>query len=432
MADDDARTGSVLKAKEDDARRYWLEEGWSPGGYVRQVDYAANSKGVDPLFAGIRIVDCDTHFTEPADLFAANAPAGLKDKLPHVRRIKDIDYWYVGDRNFGSLGGNVIGKDHNKLLGRLAYQNYDQIDPGSYSVKPRLQAMDDMGVWAQICFQNGGLTQAGSLMALGDPELAITIMRMYNDACADRMKESAGRINCMASLPYWEKGLLDAETRRIIDLGIKGVVMPDRPERVGVSGFIGPDGKVSPYWEGFFEACESTGTPLNFHLNSALDADSAIWDNLGFDQRLPIHAMLHHMGTCATMANFMVSGLLDRFPKLKIGLIESGSGWVPFVLEAMEHQLDEFRTRENRHLQRRPKEYFRQFWVSYWFEDYAPKKMLEEIGVDRVMFETDYPHPTSLYPGVQAKLVETLGGHDYETRKRVLETNAVELYNLKF
>ena len=58
--------------------------------------------------------------------------------------------------------------------------------------------------------------------------------------------------------------------------------------------------------------------------------------------------------------------------------------------------------------------------------------MLEEIGVDKVMFETDYPHPTSLYPGVQDKLVEVLGGHDYATRKRVLESNACDLYNLKF
>jgi predicted TIM-barrel fold metal-dependent hydrolase len=99
----------------------------------------------------------------------------------------------------------------------------------------------------------------------------------------------------------------------------------------------------------------------------------------------------------------------------------------------LEHQLDEFRTAENRGLKRRPKEYFaKHFWVSYWFESFAPKHMLEEIGVDRVMFETDFPHPTSLYPGVQDKLVDTLGGYDYETRKRVLERNAVELYNLSF
>jgi predicted TIM-barrel fold metal-dependent hydrolase len=131
------------------------------------------------------------------------------------------------------------------------------------------------------------------------------------------------------------------------------------------------------------------------------------------------------------MSNFMVSGLLDKYTKLKIGLIESGAGWVPFWLEGMEHQLDEFRTAENRGLKLRPKEYFkRHFWVSYWFESFAPKHMLHEIGVDRVMFETDFPHPTSLYPGVQDKLVDTLGGYDHATRKRVLQDNAVELYNL--
>ena len=106
---------------------------------------------------------------------------------------------------------------------------------------------------------------------------------------------------------------------------------------------------------------------------------------------------------------------------------------LPFWLEAMEHQLDEFRTAENRGLKMRPKEYFKKhFWVTFWFESFAPKHMLEEIGVDRLLFETDFPHPTSLYPGVQAKLVDSLGGHDYATRKRILETNAFELYNLKF
>ncbi len=423
---------TAIKADADDARHYWLDEGWADGGFIREVDFEANSRGVDPLFQGIKIVDCDTHFTEPPDLWTANAPAGLKDKMPHVRRHNDADRWFVGDKDFGSIGGNVIGKDHNKLLGRLAFRNYDQINPGSYAIKPRLEDMDAMGVWAQICFQNGGVTQAGSLVALNDEQLAITIVQMFNNACADRMKASDGRINCMGTLPYWDKDLLNKEMRRIVDLGVKGVVMPDRPERL-TEGYIGPDGNVSPFWEEVFDICNATGTPLNFHLNGALDANSAIWDNLGFDQRLPIHAMLHHMGTCATMSNFMVSGILDKYPNLKIGLIESGAGWVPFVLEAMEHQLDEFRTRENRGLKLRPKEYFQKhFWVTFWFESFAPKHMLEEIGVDRLLFETDFPHPTSLYPGVQDKLVATLGGHDYVTRKRVLERNAVELYNLTF
>jgi uncharacterized protein len=426
----DKATSTVIKAGAEDARRYWLDEGRAPGGYIRKVDFAAHARGVDPLFEGIKIIDCDTHFTEPPDLWTANAPAGLRHKMPHVRRIDECDRWFIGDKDFGSLGGNVIARDHNKLLGRLAFQNYDQINAGSYDVKARLQEMDAMGVWGQICFQNGGVTQAGSLVSLGDEQLALTILQMFNDACADRMKQSGDRINCMASLPYWDKDLLNKEVRRIVDLGIRGIVMPDRPERLS-SGFLGADGKISPFWEEVFEVCNATGVPMNFHLNAALDADSAIWDNLGFDQRLPIHAMLHHMGTCATMANFMVSGLLDKYPRLKVGLIESGAGWAPFVLEALTHQLEEFRTAENRGLELTPKEYFRRhFWVTFWFETYAPKRMLEEIGVDRLLFETDFPHPTSLYPGVQDKLVETLGGYDYPTRKRILERNAAELYKL--
>ena len=427
-----AASGTVIKADADDARWYWLAEGWAPGGFIRQVDFAKHGQGVDPLFKGIKIVDCDTHFTEPPDLWTANAPAGMKDKMPHVKRINGADHWFVGDKNFGSMGGNVIAKDRNKLLGRLAFQNYDQITPGSYDVAERLKDMDAMGVWGQICFQNGGVTQAGSLVALNDEPLAIAITQIFNDACADRMKASSGRINGMGTLPYWDKDIMNKEMRRIVDLGVKGIVLPDRPERLS-QGYIGTDGKVSPFWEEVFQTCNDTGIPLNFHLNASLDANSAIWDNLGFDQRLPIHALLHHIGCAATMSNFMVSGILDKYPQLKIGLIESGAGWVPFWLEAMEHQLDEFRTAENRGLKLRPKQYFkRHFWVSFWFETYAPTKMLEEIGAEKLMFETDFPHPTSLYPGVQEKLVKTLGGYDYETRKRVLERNAVELYNLSF
>ena len=116
-----ASSATGIKAGADDARRYCLDEGrGDEGGYIRDVDYAANARGLDPMFEGIKIVDCDTHFTEPQDLWTANAPAGMKEKMPHVRRVDDADRWFVGDKDFGSLGGNVIAKDKNKLLGRLA------------------------------------------------------------------------------------------------------------------------------------------------------------------------------------------------------------------------------------------------------------------------------------------------------------------------
>ncbi|HJQ17009.1 MAG TPA: amidohydrolase family protein [Allosphingosinicella sp.] len=424
------KKSTAIKASEDDARKYWLDEGRTAGGVIREIDHSQYFEGVHPLFKGIKIVDCDTHFTEPPDLFQRNAPARLKDRMPRVVEKNGAVRWYVGDKDFGSYGGNVVSKERNKLLGKLSFTNYDLIHPGSFQVKPRLEEMDRMGVWGHICFQNGGVTQAGALMALNDPELVDTIMRVYNDACIERMAESGGRINTMAQLPYWDNKKLIPEARRMIDMGIKGFVMPDRPERAG-DAFLAEDGSINPVWEEFFDLCNATGTPMNFHINAALDSASAIWDNFNFYQTQTVVTMLHTLAISATIANFMVSGILDKYENLKLGMIESGIGWVPFVLELLDHQFNEMLVGESVGLKKRPKEYFaKNFWVSYWFEKYAPQNMLEEIGLDRVMFETDFPHPTSIYPGVQERMVESIGHLDYEKRKMILSTNAATLFNL--
>src|SRR5262249_15276130 len=109
----------------------------------------------------------------------SRAPAALKDKVPYVKLDPDgTERWYVGDRNFGTLGGNVIRADKNKLLGRLAFPKLEEAHPGGHKIKERLQAMDDMGVYAQICYQNSRGTRAGSLMSLGDPDLALPIVHL--------------------------------------------------------------------------------------------------------------------------------------------------------------------------------------------------------------------------------------------------------------
>ncbi len=420
MADDAAKLANAQ-----DAKKYWLEGGNAPGGLVREVDYSKENKGAHPLFAGIKIVDTDTHFTEPPDLFTSRAPAAYKDKVPHIERIDGVDRWICQGHDFGSVGGNVVRKDNNKLLGRLAFQTLEEGHPGSHLLKPRLQSMDDMGIYAQICYQNAGVTQAGSLLALGDDELAVNILKMFNDAAAERMVESGQRVFSLAHLPIWDQAALEAEARRCIDMKIKGFVLPDVPERYGIPGFM------DPYWKTFLQMCEATSTPINFHLNSAVDPASLIWQNMGFERNLAIGSIMLFMGNAATLGNWMVSGALDLYPKLKIGLIESGAGWIPFMLEALEHQFDEMVPKDA--LELRPWEYYRRnFWCTYWFEKIGPSRLLDVIGFDKLMFETDFPHPTSLYPGVQAHLAETLGHYTWEQRKQVLETNAVQLYNLPF
>jgi hypothetical protein len=114
----DAKNISLDKAREDDAKFYWLADGYAPGGFVKEIDHASHIQGTHALFNGIKIVDCDTHFTEPPDLFKT-VPAKFKDCAPRVVRVDGLDRWMIGDKDFGSLGGNVISKDRNKLLGRL-------------------------------------------------------------------------------------------------------------------------------------------------------------------------------------------------------------------------------------------------------------------------------------------------------------------------
>ena len=422
MADADA---AELAAS---ARKYWSSTGYTEGGVIREVDYATQSGGLDPLFAGIKIVDTDTHITEAPDLFTSRAPAKYKDKVPYVKLDSDgVERWYVGDRNFGSMGGNVIRRDNNKLLGRLAFPKLEQAHPGGHLMKDRLAAMDDMGIYAQIGYQNSGVTQAGSLMSLGDPDLALAIVQMFNDASAEYMEVSGNRIFNMGHLPFWDQKALETEARRCIDMGIRGFVLPDTPERVGVPSFL------HDYWTPFLEMCDATGTPINFHLNAAIDPNMLTWEGFGFEQQLSVVATMFSIGNAATLGNWMVSGRLDQHPGLKLGLIESGAGWLPFAIEALEHQFDEMLPSKINILKKRPWQYFRDhFACTFWFEKVAPKYLLEIIGVDNVMFETDFPHPTSLYPGVQAHLVDVLGGYTHEIRKKVLQDNAVRMYNLPF
>ncbi|MCP5400329.1 MAG: amidohydrolase [Sphingomonas sp.] len=413
---------------ENSARDYWEDTAYAPGSVIREVDYAANSRGMDPLFTGIKIVDTDAHLTEPPTLFTDRAPAGMRDRLPYVKRNEHgMDRWFIGERDCGSLGGNVIDRDHNKLLGRAGFPRLEQSTAAGHELKPRLQAMDDMGVHAQICYHNSGITQAGMLMTLGDEELALTIIRLFNDYNADCQRESGERLFPLAHVPFWNRAEMEKEARRCIDMGLRGFVLPDTPERMGVPTYL------ADHWTGFLEMCEATGRPINFHLNTAVDAKKMIWTDLPFEESFTVMSLVFFLGTAGTMANWMVSGRLDRHPKLKIGLTESGAGWVPFALEALEHQFDETLPNTRRTPPRRPMEYFRdQFWCTFWFEKVGPKKLLETIGVDKVMFETDFPHPTSLYPGVQQHLVDVLGAYDFEVQKKVLQDNASALYNLPF
>jgi predicted TIM-barrel fold metal-dependent hydrolase len=140
-----------------------------------------------------------------------------------------------------------------------------------------------------------------------------------------------------------------------------------------------------------------------------------------------------YMSNVRIIANLCMSDLFDRYEKLKIVSAESGIGWVPFILESLEYQFDEMVTEKDEvsAAKRRPTEYFRDhLYVMFWFETIGAQKLIEDIGVNNVLVETDIPHPTCLYPGAREHFARVLSSLDEHVQRRVLQDNAAELYRI--
>jgi predicted TIM-barrel fold metal-dependent hydrolase len=132
------------------------------------------------------------------------------------------------------------------------------------------------------------------------------------------------------------------------------------------------------------------------------------------------------------MVNLLVSDVPGRYPNLKFVSVESGVGWIPFLLDALDYQCGEFAPELMSHLTMKPSEYFRrQFYGCFWFESRTLKPSIEHLGVERIMFETDIPHPTCLYPHSVERVRAAIAELDPADQRRILQDNAAELYKIE-
>jgi predicted TIM-barrel fold metal-dependent hydrolase len=137
-----------------------------------------------------------------------------------------------------------------------------------------------------------------------------------------------------------------------------------------------------------------------------------------------------YLGNARVIGNIIYGGICERFPELKIVSVESGIGWVPFMLQALDYQAGE---NNITHLPLKPSEYFRrQMYACFWFEGMDDTLLydMERVGIDRCMFETDFPHPTCLYPDPLKLVGETVAALDRPIREMILSGTAAKVYNL--
>jgi len=381
----------------------------------------------------LAIIDVDAHITESHDLWTSRAPAAYRGRMPKVAEVDGKRAWFVdGDVQF-SMGtpSSVIRLDGTKSRG-VEFFNWgiEDAHAACYDMRERLKLLDRFGLYAQILYPNVAGFGSQNFMKIEDDGLRLACAQVYNDAMAEVQADSGGRLLPMMLMPWWNIKQSVAEVERAVQMGLRGIVMCSDPDSVGL-----PD-LADDAWTPFWEVCNDTELPVNFHIGASETAFNmfgrASWDSMGMRRSLALGSGSLFMENSRVIGNLLFSGVLERFPKIKVVSVESGIGWIPFMLEALDYEWHETGSQAEMDLPMPPSEYFRrQIYGCFWFEKNAPKTLVEAIGEDNLLFETDYPHPTCLYPDVQEYIAEISAGWSETTRRKILQDNAAALYKIE-
>ena len=381
----------------------------------------------------LRVIDTDTHLTEPHDLWTKQTRGPLKDAMPHVSDVDGVATWVIGDDVLGRAGGGgVIGRDGSKINAQkgLFEWTIDDIHEGAHDPRARLEMMDEMGIWAEVLYPNViGLGGQGIAEVVKDESFRLSLLQMYNDHMAQVQDGSGDRLLPMGVLPSWSVAACVAEAERLHGLGFRGVNMTSDPQDLGA-----PD-LANAAWDPLWATCSDLELPVHFHIGASLTTmnfyGSYPWPSQHEDVALGIGGTLLFIGNSRVVVNVICSGLLDRFPTLKMVSVESGCGWIPFILETLDYEMAENAPRQLAELSLLPSEYFkRQFYATTWFERTNLAHVVESVGEDNIMFETDFPHPTCLFPDPLKTAARNMAGLTPEVQRKILSDNAVKLYKL--
>ena len=388
---------------------------------------------VSEIFPGISIIDSDTHWSEPHDLWTSMAHTKYKDLVPQIKEHNGRKKWVInGDIPIaGDSAVSAILPDGEKMLGlKFLKADIEMVHAASYDCDARLDLMNRMGVSHAIVYPNVGGFGNQNFLRVEDKALRIACVEIYNDWMSDLQTRSGGRILPMALVPWWDIEASVDEVDRMQRKGAKGIVMCSNPHDSGMPNFAQPE------WRPFWEICEALKMPVNFHIGASEGdinwSGSVPYDTWPGDVKISLGGAAIFLGQLRWMVNLLVSDVPERFPKLKFVSVESGVGWIPFLLDALDYQCGETAPEHLAHLSMKPSEYFRrQFYGCFWFESKTLAPAISHIGPDRIMFETDIPHPTCLYPHSVERVREAIKELEPVVQKKILQDNAAELYDIK-
>ena len=390
-----------------------------------------------------KIVSVDDHVVEPAHVWERWMPSKFADRAPRVERrgigpmkhigggVYDItwdpegpqaDCWvfedlvYVHKRHVAA-----VGYDRDEMT--MTPMTYDEMRPGCYDVAARAADMAMNHVEASLCFPTFPRFCGQTFTeATTDRELGMACIVAYNDWMVDEWCGESGGVNIpLCLIPLWDAELAAAEVRRNAERGVHAVCFSEIPPHLGLPSIH------SGYWDPFFTACAETGTVVCMHIGSSskMPATSG-------DAPVAVSATLSFGNAMASLADFLFSGVLVRFPDLRLAYSEGQIGWLPYILERADDVWSEHRAWGGvRDIVPEPPSsyYYRQVYGCF-FRDQHGLDSLDRVGVDNITFETDYPHTDSTWPNTKEVAEKMMAGLPDDAIRKIVRGNAIRMLQL--
>ena len=359
-----------------------------------------------------RLISSDGHLNEPADVWTSRVASKNRDRVPRVESLEQGDAWvFPGFEAVVPFSyGACAGRDP-KSMG--PWCRYADINPGSFDPKARLLELDEDGVDAELVF--GSNYPSAFVSTCEDKDLHLDMVRAYNDFMSEFCATDATRLGGTALLPNRGTKECLAEIERVSK-------MP---------GFVAfllkryPNGSLSilPEDDAVWEAIEASGKPVTIHVGLTTQM-------MGMARAETLPGTGHFHDAPLRMLQFIFAGVLDRFPKLRIPLIEVDCGWIPYF----EDQADDNYMRhskaslKDRKLPRRPSEYMHEFFPAAFINDPFAIHNRHRIGVERMLWSSDYPHITTDWPFSWKTINSQFSEVPADERYAILAGNALKLF----
>ena len=359
----------------------------------------------------------DDHIIEPPNVWIDRLPAAYQEAGPHVVEDDDRQFWLYEGRRGETMGLNAVaGKELRGVLdgpGPLLRHDPRLLRPGRSA--PR--TCSPTACAASVCFPTFPRFAGVTFLKSDDKVLADLCVKAYNDWVIDEWCASVpGMYVPMIIGQLWDPLLMAAEIRRCAAHGARAVTFPENPVPLGLPSFW------TDYWDPVWQACVETDTVVCIHIGTSGVVPMASSDS-PFIQGIalaPTAAWMHVHGPH--------HGRIPRaFPTIKFTLSEGGIGWVPFALERADRQWERHRYWSGMD-DVRPSDVFRRnVWVCF-IDEGVGIETRHHIGVDRILWECDYPHADTPWPHSQKEVAESLAGVPDDEVALITHGNAERLF----